>query len=239
MSLNGVEKNGLQMYRDYQRSFEDHAEKMFAQEVDGEPYATRDLEIVLAHVVGEDARFVPVVACAYADELLRTLFVSVVPKGFHGGKAKLLGPYGPFSDLFKRIQLAHVFQLTSPDLMQDFDRLREARNELSHSWDLERLEGYFTRGRVKDVFPIDMLLHERPDWLPSDLATLDAAQSFRLRVAWLVARLAYEAPLYVRAKDRRLRPERTLYGPNHCKRLSIVSELAMKASREIVGQTGP
>lgn len=234
MSLSDFEKNGLQVYRNYQRAFEKHAESELAKEIDAETFNTANLERVLKLMVTEDARFLPVIACAYADDRLKAMFKAEIADDVPGGKSKLFGPYGPFADLFKRLQLAFIFEMLSPELVADFDRLRETRNELSHTWDIAKLDEFFTRGRVSEVFPIETILGDRPDWFPDLTSPLCALQAFRLRMIWMLARLAYEAPLYARARHRRLNPEKALYGPNKPERLTEVSRLASVASREVV-----
>jgi hypothetical protein len=237
MSLTDVEKNGLQIYRNYQRAFANHAEKELASKIDAEQFDFGPLERVVRLVAHEEPRFVPVIACAYADDLLKAMFKANTRDGVPGGKAKLFGPYGPFSDLFRRLQMAFLFDMISPDLVADFDRLREARNSLSHTWDIETLDGFFTRGRVNDIFPIESLLGTRLDWFPTDTDTLEPLCSFRVRVVWLVSRLTYEAPLYARARGLGLQPAKALFGPNCPKRLGEISRIAMTTCREVVPLT--
>jgi hypothetical protein len=42
----------------------------------------------------------------------------------------MFGGYGALSDLAKRIQLAYALDILSPDLMEELDRLRSARNAI-------------------------------------------------------------------------------------------------------------
>jgi len=57
----------------------------------------------------EDVKFVPVIACAFADEELAEMFKAFLPDGIPGGKKGLLGSFGPLSNLFNRIQFAYAF----------------------------------------------------------------------------------------------------------------------------------
>lgn len=234
MPITDFEKDGLQVYRNYQRAFENHAERDLAKEVDAEAFSTVSLERVLKLMVTEDPRSLPVIACAYADDHLKEIFKAQIPKNVPGGKARLLGPYGPFSDLFKRLQLAYIFEMLSADLVVDLDRLRKARNKLSHTWDISKLNDFFAREPISDIFPVETLLAEDPDRFPNLASSLDVLQAFRLRIVWILTRLTYEAPLYMRARQRRLDSRKALYGENHPKRLEKFSRLAMTICDNIV-----
>jgi hypothetical protein len=96
-------------------------------------------------------RFLPVIACAFADDVLKATFKEVLPDRIPGRKASMFSGYGALSDLAKRIQLAHAFDVLSPDLMEELDRLRSARNAISHSWNIDSLKDFFTKGRLADI----------------------------------------------------------------------------------------
>ncbi len=234
LDLSDEEKNGLQVFRNYKRSFDEHAEKLFTREIDNESFDLERLERVLALIVDEDARFLPVIACAYADDLLEIMFKAEIPDRVPGGKSALFGSYGPLSSLFNRLQLAFVFNMLSPDVVRDINRIRRIRNDLSHSWDISAFKGFFSKGAISELFPIDMLLAEQPDKLPEFSKTIGSLQAFRIRLVWLMARLTYETAYYSRAKRQRLDPLSALFGPNHPKWLSKVSDLAMKASKQVM-----
>lgn len=161
MGLTYSEKAGLQIYRNYTRSFEDHAIKRFVETLNLESLDLADLERLIRLVTGEDARFLPVIVCAFADDLLRTTFKAALPDGIPGGKENMFGGYGPLSDFAKRIQLAYAFNILSPDLMQELDRLRSARNAISHSWNIGDLGDFFTKGRLADMHRMEELLSDR------------------------------------------------------------------------------
>ena len=129
LDMSEEEKNGLQVFRNYKRSFNDHAEKSFTEEIDGESFDVEHLERVLALIADEDARFLPVIACAYADNLLEAMFKAEMPDDVPGGKSALFGPYGPLSSLFNRLQLAFVFNMLSPDVVRDLIRTRRRGND--------------------------------------------------------------------------------------------------------------
>ncbi len=108
-------------------------------------------------------RFLPVIVCAFANDVLKATFKEVLPDRIPGGKGSMLGAYGALSDLAKRIQLAYAFDIFSPDLMEELDRLRYARNAISHSWNIESLKGFFTKGRLADMHRMEEVLAERKD----------------------------------------------------------------------------
>lgn len=234
MSLSYVEKSGLQVYRNYTRAFDNHAEKMFAKEVDEETWTSSEVERVVGIITHEDQRFLPMIACAFADDCLKEMFRREIPDGVPGGKSDLLGRMGPFSDLAKRLQLAYTFELIDSGLCAEVDKLRHARNKLAHSWDISSLREFYSTEKLKNLEgPVD-ILHERDDWFHGDIGELTQLQRFRLNVIWLITRLEYETKLWSRAKKRRLTPMRALYGPNHPGRLGKISLIAVRASREIV-----
>jgi len=239
MSLSEAEKNGLQVYRNYRKAFEAHAEKAFAKELDDEKFDLRPLEQVGKHIASEDVRFLPVIACAYADDQLNNMFKAELAKGGPSGRKEFFGPFGPVSNLFNRIQLAYAFEMLSQDLMLDLDKIRQARNDLSHTWDISLLSDFFTKGPVTEVFPIDTLLSERQDWFPSARKSLEPLLVFRIRLIWILARLTYEAGCYARAKKRRLNPVQALYGQHHPKRLADIANIAGEESRRIISPQSP
>src|SRR6266849_3800413 len=103
LSLSGPEKDGLQVYRNDNTSFTDAREKQFASGVDYAHPDMSDLQNVLSRLVSEDIRFVPVIACAFADKDLAEMFKRFLPDGIPGGKKAMLGRFGPVSTLFNRI----------------------------------------------------------------------------------------------------------------------------------------
>ena len=233
MELGYGEKAGLQLYRNYTRSFEDHALKRFVQTLDDEQFDIEPLQRLVGLVTREDLRFIPVIACAFADDTLRDVFKATLSDKVPGGKSSLLAGYGPLADLSKRIQLAHAFDVMSPDLMLEVDHLRVVRNAISHSWDISSLEDFYDGGRVGQMFRVEDLVLERAGLGEEFSATFDARMRFRVRVVWLLCRLAYEAKTYQRAKAARLTPQRALYGTPSTKWLGLVANVAMQATRAI------
>lgn len=234
LELSDVEKNGLQMYRNYKRAFDEHAEREFAKEIDSEVFDTGPLEKVLALITGEDVRFLPVIACAYVDELTESMFKAELPDNVPGGMSVLFGPYGPLSSLAKRLQLAFVFDALSADLVRDLERIRKVRNDIAHSWDTKVLEGFFEKGTISQLFPIEDVLAEERERIPEFSQVVEPQIAFRIRLIWILARGAYETAYYLRAKRAGLNPGHALFGPNSPIGLSIVSKLAMDAARQLI-----
>lgn len=234
MKLEYGEKAGLQIYRNYTRSFEEHAIKRFVESIDIEPLDLTNFENLVALVVNEDARFLPVIVCAFADDVLKATFKTSLPDGIPGGKGSLFGAYGPLSDFAKRIKMAYAFDILSCDLMEELDRLRTARNSISHSWDINNLNDFFTKGRLGDMHRMEELISEQTDLAEEFSGGFKPLAAFRIRLIWIVGRLVYEAAAYNRAKAVRLRPAQALYGKPTPKWLTRVSNISLKATRLIV-----
>jgi DNA-binding MltR family transcriptional regulator len=120
--------------------------------------------------------------CAFADDLLKETFKTVLPNGVPGGKKNMLGGYGPLSDLAKRIQLAYAFDVFSQDLMLDLDRVRTARNAIAHSWDIDQLGDILGHGRLADIHPVEELLAEREIITKEFAKRLAPLTAFRIRL---------------------------------------------------------
>jgi hypothetical protein len=237
MKLEYFEKSGLQIYRNYTRAFEEHAIKRFVETLDLEPLNLTDFQGLVALILSEEVRFLPVIVCAFANDVLKATFKEVLPDRIPGGKGSMLGAYGALSDLAKRIQLAYAFDIFSPDLMEELDRLRYARNAISHSWNIESLKDFFTKGRLADMHRMEEVLAERKDLTEELSRGFEPLAAFRLRLIWIVGRLVYEAAAYNRAKKAGLHPARALYGKPAPKWLKEVSTICLDASREIAKQS--
>lgn len=195
MNLTPFEKNGLQVYRNYNKAFERAREIKFAEAIDSENADVGKLTSVFEHFLSEDVRFLPVIACAFGDELLKEMFIKWIAGDVPGGPKSLFNQYGPLSSLFHRIQLAHAFDFASADLLIDLDKIRKSRNQIAHFWDIGSLKEFFETGPASTIFAIDGLFGNYPDFAEK-LDRLDGAKRFRARLIWLVARLFYETRFY-------------------------------------------
>lgn len=228
------EKAGLQIYRNYTRAFEDHAVRRFRDSLSAEPIDLTRLSRVSTLLTTEDVRFAPVIACGYADEQLEEAFKAMLPDGVPGGRGAMFSGYGPLSDLSKRIRLAYAFDVLSPDLMLELDRVRAVRNRISHDWDMKTAADVLDSPSLAAMYPVEADLRERM----ADTPELDGVAGFRVRLVWLLGRLTYEVLAYHRAKQARLSPMRALYEDGGTEWLRQVSAVCMTAARSIaVNQT--
>jgi hypothetical protein len=223
------EKAGLQIYRNYTRSFEDHALQRFRESLAGEPIDLTRLSRVAALLTSEDVRFAPVIACGYADEQLEAAFKAMLPEGVPGGRSAMFSGYGPLSDLSKRIRLAYAFDVLSPDLMLGLDRVRAVRNRISHDWDMKSAVEMLDSPALAALYPIDADLRERGMQIAED----DNEAVFRVRLIWLLGRLTYEVAAYHKAKQARLSPSRALYEDGGTAWLREVSGVCMATARSV------
>ncbi len=93
-------------------------------------------------LVREDIRFIPVIACAFADDDLKEMFKRFLPTTFPGGKSGMLGRFGPISSLFTRIQFSFAFDLVHSDVLLALDKLRGHRNDIAHTWDQDSVHDF-------------------------------------------------------------------------------------------------
>jgi len=236
LELGQGEKAGLQIYRNYTRSFENHAILKFRESLARDQIDISDLEKLVRLLGVEDIRFLPVITCAYGDDLLKNAFKNTLPQGIPGGTTAMLSGYGPLSDLSKRIRLAYAFDVLSADLMDALDRVRSARNRISHDWDLTQFSDFHLNGSASELFPIEDHLAERATDFPELASTLDPASAFRVRLIWLSGRLKYESEAYHLAKKARLSPARALYENGGTTWLENVAAVCMAETRAVSGR---
>lgn len=233
MKLDYAQKAGLQIYRNYTHSFEAHAIKRLIEVLNRESLDLHDFENMANRIVSEDGRYLPVIICAYADDLLKGVFKSSLPDGIPGGKASMISGYGALADLAKRIQLAYAFDVLSRDLMSELDKVRSVRNKLAHSWDVDDLSQFFGAGKLADIHPVEELLAERRE-LAGIIGPFEPLTAFRIRMVWIVGRLVYEAAAYHRAKSAKVDPHKALYGKSAPMWLREVSRIALDATLKII-----
>lgn len=233
MKLSYVEKSGLQIYRNYTRSFEEHNIKLFRDALDSEKHDFSQLTHLTHLLVHEDIRFTPIIFCGYADDTLKTVFMDVLPEDVPGGRSSMLSGYGPISTLSGRIRLAHAFNVMSPDLMTQLDAVRKVRNRVSHDWNLKSAAELLDSASLDNLFPIEQLIAEqRPD-IHGTGEALDRSSSLRTRLIWLAGRLTYESAAFNRAKRARLSPAKALYGKDPTKWLTEVARICEDATRSL------
>jgi hypothetical protein len=236
MNLSYAEKSGLQIYRNYTRSFEEHNVTRFREALDKEEHDFSALLRLTHLLVHEDIRFTPIILCGYADDVLKSVFMDVLPEDVPGGRSSMLGGYWPLSTLSERIRLAHAFKVLSRDLMMQLDVVRKVRNRVSHDWNLRSAVELLDSISLDDLYPIEhQIANQRPDIRATD-QELDRSSSLRTRLIWLAGRLTYESATFSKAKRARLSPMKALYGKGSTRWLAEVAQICADATRNVSSQ---
>lgn len=238
MKLSAGEKTGLQVYRNYTRSFENHAISRFRETISEERFDVSDINKIHSSIISDDIRFLPVIVCGFSDDILKDVFKIVIPSAVPGGIAAMISGYGPLSDLSKRIKLAFAFDVLSADLMESLDHVRSVRNRIAHDWDVAKISDFHLTGRITELPPIETYLADRTHDYPELATPLDAEAAFRIRLIWMMGRLAYEAKAYHRAKEARLSPYRALYADGGTAWLGSISKVCLEATLSVVRGEG-
>jgi hypothetical protein len=206
------------------RAYEKDRQDEFAAGLDAKAFDVSDLSRAMSQFVREDIRFVPVIACAFADDELKKMFKQFLPDNIPGGKQSMIGNFGPISDLFSRIQFAFAFDMVHPDVLRALDQLRGYRNKVAHTWDQESLPD-FTETPLPNMDDLEgVFLHV--DIKDGGDGDLSPEASLRLRTVWLLGRLFYETRFYSLAKAARMDPYTALYGTGCPKAYGLVSAAA-------------
>ena len=234
LSLTDIEKNGLQVFRNYTRAFEMRAAERFVSESNSAEYDTSKLNGILNLILAEDVRFLPVIACSFSDEQLEEMFKREIPSGVPGGRSSMLSGYGSLSQFSQRIQVAYAFNWMSYDILEELDRLRKIRNDTSHSWDINSV-----RSKLDTLIDCRMIKIEEQLGdgirLPERFwETLPKEALFRVRLIWLLGRCFYESHLFAAAIKRRLNPQLALYGEAKTNLLVCVSAKCVTTTKEII-----
>jgi len=213
LNLSKPEKDGLQVYRNYTKAFTKAREEKFAAEIDAAMPDITPLVEVLDLIETEHVKFVPVIACSFADEELGAMFRAYLPEGIPGGRSAMLGRFGPLLTLHNRIQFAFAFDLMGSDILAVLDKLRDQRNKISHTW----------KARLVDDFFEDINGLKTPGLEIATNITGPPETVLRIHTMWLLTRIFYEAHCYSHAKRARLEPLSALYGPQHPRFLGKVT----------------
>lgn len=233
MKLSDGEKWGLQIHRNYSRAFGEHRVKVFVEQALPFEEEVNIFEQVAALVVSAEARVIPVIAAAYADDRLEEMFKREIPDGVPGGRSALMSGFGPLARLSQRIQMAFAFGWLSKDLLIEFDHIRKIRNDLSHKWDIELLERRLKELIEEKQTPFEEQLGDGvllPENFHESMQHLDR---FRVRVIWMLGRLTYETRLWVPALKAGISPEEALYGPNAPVMLRAIAKISVESTKAI------
>ncbi|SFM50571.1 hypothetical protein SAMN05216573_102168 [Bradyrhizobium sp. Rc3b] len=98
------------------REYQKERQEQFATGVDAIPLDVSGLGKAMNLLIREDIRFIPVIACTFADDEMAGMFKHFLPDDIPGGKKSMLGRYGPISSLFARIQFAFAFGMVHSDI---------------------------------------------------------------------------------------------------------------------------
>jgi tRNA isopentenyl-2-thiomethyl-A-37 hydroxylase MiaE len=235
MQLSDGEKWGLQVYRNYSRAFEEHRVKQFVEQASLFEVEVKLFEQVVALITTQEARAIPVIASAYADDRLKEMFQREIPQGVPGGRSAIMSGFGPLARLSQRIQLAFAFGWLSKDLLTEFDHIRKVRNDLSHKWDVDLLEQRLTDLIENKQSRFEESLGDGVRLPKEFYSSMNSIDRFRVRSVWLLGRMTYETRLWVPALKAGISPEQTLYGQNAPLMLQAIAGISVESTRKIIG----
>jgi hypothetical protein len=233
MKLSDGERWGLQVYRNYSRAFGDHRVKEFVDRASAFEAEVELFEQVAAAVITEEARVVPVIAAAYADDRLEEMFKREIPDGVPGGRSALVSGFGPLARFSQRIQMAFAFGWLSKDLLIEFDHIRKLRNDLSHKWDKVLLERRMLELIEEKQIPFEEQLGDGVRLPENFHASMQPLDRFRVRSIWMLGRLTYETRLWVPAIKAGIAPAEALYGPNAPVMLRAIAAISVESTKRI------
>jgi len=234
LEMEDVEKNGLQVFRNYKKAFDKHASERFSRDIGSASFDLTSLDGILHLICSEDIRFLPTIVCSFADEQLEQMFKREIPETVPGGRESMLGGFGGLSRFSQRIQIAYAFGWMGEDILEELSKLRKIRNDASHSWDVNIL-------REK----IDILIDQKMQPVEKDLAdgvrlpdrfweSLSKESTFRVRLVWLVGRCFYESRLFPQAVKLRLNPDQALYGEHKSGLLIDVADKCVSFTKRLI-----
>ncbi|QIY79548.1 hypothetical protein [Chromobacterium violaceum] len=232
-NLSDGEKWGLQVYRNYSRAFGDHRVKEFVEQASPFEADVKLFEQVATLVIAEEARVIPVIAAAYADDRLEEMFKREIPDGVPGGRSALMSGFGPLARLSQRIQMAFAFGWLSKDLLIEFDHIRKIRNDLSHKWDIDLLERRMKELIEEKQTPFEEQLGDGVRLPKNFHESMQPLDRFRIRVIWMLGRLTYESRLWVPALKAGIAPDEGLYGPNSPVMLRAIAAISVGSTKVI------
>jgi hypothetical protein len=236
MELSAVEKNGMQFYRNFSTAIESkRIEKLVERFNENQPLL-EDFTKVATLIAQEQPLSLSVIACAYADELLKQMFKREIPSSVPGGRNELLNGFGPLSRLSQRIQIAYAFGWLSPDILGELDLLRRIRNDISHKWDLEQLQVKLRELAELKQHPIEEHLGDGAHFPEGFHASLSVLAKFRVRVLWILGRLFYESHYFVPAVRLRLDPQSVLYSSKPPALLGSMASICIEQTRTVVAR---
>jgi hypothetical protein len=157
MDLSDIEKDGLQVFRNYERTFRSHRAKKAIETADLD-FDLEGFQADIANIESSPIVTAILASASVADELLRAMFQ-------RHGHARLqmrdmLAPLGPLGDFNKRLKVAALAEFIDEDDLAFFDELRKLRNSIAHS----RRPKEPTRAQIERVIQV------APEWLDALVA---------------------------------------------------------------------
>ncbi|MGB4058444.1 MAG: hypothetical protein WBK77_10220 [Alphaproteobacteria bacterium] len=231
--LDEVDELLVNFYKRYNNAIKNYRINNFIHELNEEFCDISELKKVTVLIATENIRFVPIIACAYADDLLKFSFKALLPDDIPGGKTDMFSPFGPLSDFSKRLRLAYAFDVFSPFLIRDLNVIKSIRNKIAHSWELKSLDNLIVDA-LGNISSIEDIFFETDDTLISkDLFDKSTFAKFRLRLIWIISAIFYESPVYAKAKKLNLNPHQILYSEAPPKRLGEIVKASYLACKSI------
>lgn len=234
MKLSDVEKNGIQVFRNYCKGIEQKQQLDLTEEINKLPLHEDGLIRLNEIILNEDPRMITVVVCAFMDEQLHDMYKRELPNGIPGGRTNLLEGFGPLSRFAQRIQMAFAFNLLSADLLNEAYLLRKMRNDVSHKWDIEDLKiklGDFIKTKMS---PVENQLDDGITLPKEFYKKLDVFELFRVRLIWITARFYYESWTYPRVIRAKLDPMKVLYSRSAPKFMGILASLCIQTTIQVI-----
>lgn len=208
LNISDFEKNGLQVYRNYQNAFIENQIKLFVEDCDNKQYLNLEkLQRVLYLISNEESKYLPIVICSYADECFESMLKRIVPKETPGGAKSLLDGFGSLSSFSNRIQIAYVFDLISKDILIELNALRKVRNDFAHRWDIEENSDKLVNSINSRSVKIEDLLI-KGNRIKENLSVED---KWKCHLIVFVGRIHYETELYYSCVKKGLNPTEVLY----------------------------
>ena len=234
MTLSAEEKNGMQFYRNFSTAIESRRIEKLVEHLNSAEPSTEEFSKVVALFTNEQPLSLSVVACAYADDLLKQMFKREIPGSVPGGRNELLNGFGPLSRLSQRIQVAYAFGWMSPDILSELDLLRRIRNEISHKWDVEQLHLKLRELAESKQHPLEEHLADGKHFKPGFHDQLSVLGKFRVRLVWLIGRAFYESHYFVPAIKLRLEPSAVLYAGSSPALLGKMAGICIEKTHAII-----
>lgn len=206
MNLTYVEKNGLQIYRNYQNSFQLFKIGEFRKSMEVSDDNVQNLETILDLLASDDLRICVIALCAFAEEMLSEAIQSASEHLSAKERKQIFSPLGPLSSLSSKILLCKLFSVLSDQILDNVEKLRLTRNKIAHGYGGGLLEieiNEIVQGAVFDAKNI----------IEKFINEVGERHSARLLMMLVACRLMYEKLFWYKCKMAAIDSAEVLY--NH------------------------